>query len=162
MKFHNFIGLPNKYEEWRRNIGLIFKTSTETSFRSKTFIKAYLATYLLICNITKIYCIFLKVMLTNIMLVATSSIHEYNVCKMVLLQKSLLLFCIKNGLHKMAASLVYFLPSSFERRATKLNGGDILFTRSHPQNRSIVTFGRMHVIQNWIATPRHSLKIEGN
>ena len=109
MKFHNFIGLPNKYEEWRRNIGLIFKTSTETSFRSKTFIKAYLATYLLICNITKIYCIFLKVMLTNIMLVATSSIHEYNVCKMVLLQKSPLLFCIKNGLHKMAASLVYFL-----------------------------------------------------
>ena len=120
MKFHNFIGLPNLYDEGRTNIGLIFKTS-----------------------------IFLKVMLTNIMLVATSSIHEYNVCKMVLLQKSpLLVFCIKNGLHKMAASLVYFLPSSFERRATKLNGGDILFTRSHPQNRSIVTFGRMHVIQN--------------
>ena len=54
----------------------------------------------------------------------------------------------KNGLHKKDARLVYFLPSSFERRATKLNGGDILFTRSHPQNRSIVTFGRMHVIQN--------------
>ena len=70
MKFHNFIGLPNLYDEGRTNIGLIFKTSTETSFRSKTFIKAYLATYLLICNITKIYCIFLKVMLTNIMLVA--------------------------------------------------------------------------------------------
>ena len=89
----------------------------------------------------------------------------YVVCvwhQMVLLQKSPLLFCIKNGLHKIDASLVYFLPSSFERRATKLNGGDILFTRSHPQNRSIVTFGRMHVIQNWIATPRHSLKIEGN
>ena len=48
MKFHNFIGLPNLYDEGRTNIGLIFKTSTETSFRSKTFIKAYtwLLTYL--------------------------------------------------------------------------------------------------------------------